>query len=169
MVRVNVGCGPSPISGWENLDNSPSVAIARLPSWCGSVLARIGAIGPEQARVVSAARGGAIRRAHAEKLPFADGSVAVVYSSHMLEHLGRDEARAFLLECRRILRPGGILRLVVPDLERYVRTYVEDGDADELVDGLHMAYSGDDGSVARLVVRQARCPLLVVRTGGEQP
>jgi SAM-dependent methyltransferase len=148
VLRVNVGCGPSPIRGWENLDNSPSVALARLPQWSTSLLERVGLIGSEQARVVVAARGGGIRRGRAEKLPFADGTVGVVYSSHMLEHLARDEAEAFLLECRRVLQPGGTLRLVVPDLERYVRAYVEDGDANDFVDGLHMAH-GEDGSIAR--------------------
>jgi predicted SAM-dependent methyltransferase len=149
VLRVNVGCGPLPIPGWENLDNSPSVAIARLPRWCTSLLERVRLIRPEQARVVDVARAGAIRRGRAEKLPFADGAAAVVYSSHMLEHLGRDEAKLFLHECHRVLHAGGILRLVVPDLERYVRAYVQDGDANQLIDGLHMAQSGGNESIVR--------------------
>lgn len=52
----------------------------------------------------------------AASLPFADASAAVVYASHVLEHFRRDDALRFLEECRRILRPGGVLRLVVPDL-----------------------------------------------------
>jgi predicted SAM-dependent methyltransferase len=70
----------------------------------------------------------------------------------MLEHLGRDEARAFLLECHRVLRPGGSLRLVVPDLERYVNAYREDGDADRLIDSLRMAQSKGQSTLARLLV-----------------
>jgi SAM-dependent methyltransferase len=63
-------------------------------------------------------------------LPFADGSARVLFASHMLEHLYYpDEALRFLAECRRVLRPGGRLRLVVPDLERYVRAYAEHDDA----------------------------------------
>jgi len=57
-------------------------------------------------------------------LPFADGTFAVVYHSHVLEHLTREEARALLRSCHRILRPAGILRVVVPDLEQIARAYL---------------------------------------------
>lgn len=57
-------------------------------------------------------------------LPFPDGSFAVVYHSHTLEHLPRALARPCLQEQRRILRPGGILRVVVPDLEELARSYL---------------------------------------------
>jgi predicted SAM-dependent methyltransferase len=139
VLRVNVGCGPSPTPGWANVDNSLSVALARLPRGCTALLERLGVLRAEQGRVVRVARETGIRRGTADRLPFADGAVDVVYSSHMLEHLSRTEARSFLAECRRVLRPGGTLRLVVPDLERFVRSYVESGDADRLLDGLHMA------------------------------
>ena len=51
-------------------------------------------------------------------------SVAI-YSEHFLEHLTPESARQFLGECRRILRPDGVLRLSVPDGEIYVRNYFE--------------------------------------------
>jgi len=51
-----------------------------------------------------------------DPLPFADASADVVYASHVLEHFNRDAALRFLKECRRVLRPGGVLRLSVPDL-----------------------------------------------------
>jgi predicted SAM-dependent methyltransferase len=153
MLRVNVGCGPSPTPGWTNIDNSPSLALARVPQAGTAFLERIGLIGAEQARMVGVARTGAVRRGRADRLPFADSSVSVVYSSHMLEHLGRDEARTFLVECHRVLRAGGMLRLVVPDLERYVSAYQADGDADRLIDSLHMAQSAKEQStLARLLV-----------------
>jgi len=60
----------------------------------------------------------------AQPLPFAADSVDVVYHSHLLEHLDRDTARAFLLEVKRVLRPGGIQRIVVPDMERACSTYI---------------------------------------------
>lgn len=58
-------------------------------------------------------------------LPFVAGEVAVVYASHMLEHLTRKQGQALLRECYRVLAPGGIVRLVVPDLERLARLYLE--------------------------------------------
>ena len=58
------------------------------------------------------------------RLPFADNSFDVVYSSHVLEHFSRDTAASLLRECHRILKPGGILRVVVPDLENVCREYL---------------------------------------------
>ncbi|AOS45748.1 hypothetical protein Verru16b_02835 [Lacunisphaera limnophila] len=60
-----------------------------------------------------------------EPLPFAAGSFALVYHSHVLEHLDRDGARRLLQECHRVLQPGGLLRVVVPDLEQKARLYLE--------------------------------------------
>jgi predicted SAM-dependent methyltransferase len=57
-------------------------------------------------------------------IPLASGSADVVYHSHVLEHLELDAARDFLKECLRVLRPGGIIRVVVPDLEQIVREYL---------------------------------------------
>jgi predicted SAM-dependent methyltransferase len=58
--------------------------------------------------------------------PFADASATEVYAEHLFEHLAwPGEADHFLAEARRVLAPGGKLRLSVPDLERHVRAYVE--------------------------------------------
>lgn len=59
-------------------------------------------------------------------IPFDDESVGAVYHSHILEHIDREDADAFMAEIRRVLRPGGIQRAVVPDLELFVRQYWED-------------------------------------------
>ena len=57
-------------------------------------------------------------------LPLADASCAAVYHSHVLEHLRRDAVLPFLAECRRVLEAGGVLRVVVPDLEDACRAYL---------------------------------------------
>lgn len=57
-------------------------------------------------------------------IPAADASLDVVYHSHMLEHLSAAEGLAFTRECFRVLRPGGLLRVLVPDLELWARNYV---------------------------------------------
>ena len=59
------------------------------------------------------------------RLPFDDASCAVVYHSHVLEHLACQEALPFLRECHRLLAPGGILRVAVPDLETIARLYLD--------------------------------------------
>jgi len=57
-------------------------------------------------------------------LPFADNSVSAIYASHVLEHLYRSQALALISECKRTLKPGGVLRLVVPDLQSMVVEYL---------------------------------------------
>jgi hypothetical protein len=58
------------------------------------------------------------------RLPLPDNGAALVYSSHFLEHIPRAEVPKFLAECLRILAPGGVLRLVLPDLENLCRAYL---------------------------------------------
>jgi predicted SAM-dependent methyltransferase len=57
-------------------------------------------------------------------VPLDDGAADFVYHSHVLEHLTRDDGERFLQECYRILKPGGILRIAVPDLEDAAREYL---------------------------------------------
>ncbi|MGI9474228.1 MAG: class I SAM-dependent methyltransferase [Rubripirellula sp.] len=64
-------------------------------------------------------------------LPYEHGSFDAVYHSHVLEHLTPDDARTMLSECRRVIRPGGVIRLAVPDLEGIARGYLESLDAAE--------------------------------------
>jgi predicted SAM-dependent methyltransferase len=56
-------------------------------------------------------------------LPFPDGSLAAVFHEHLLEHLPLSAAAPFMRECRRVLRPGGTMRVAVPDFGRYARDY----------------------------------------------
>ena len=57
-------------------------------------------------------------------LPFADGTVDSIYSTHMLEHLYHDELERLLAECWRTLRPGGGVRFIVPNLETAITAYL---------------------------------------------
>jgi SAM-dependent methyltransferase len=59
------------------------------------------------------------------KLPFADNDFDVVYHSNVLEHVRCCDALPFIRECYRILKPGGILRVATPDLERICKLYLE--------------------------------------------
>lgn len=59
-----------------------------------------------------------------QRLPFENESFDLVYHSHLLEHLPRDEISAFMQECRRVLKIGGIIRIAIPNLEDIVKTYL---------------------------------------------
>ena len=65
-------------------------------------------------------------------LPFADASMRGVFSEHCLEHFPLGRARTLIAEVRRVMRPGAWFRVVVPDCELYLRTYVRalEGDRD---------------------------------------
>ncbi|MFA6596667.1 MAG: TDP-N-acetylfucosamine:lipid II N-acetylfucosaminyltransferase [Ignavibacteriaceae bacterium] len=58
-------------------------------------------------------------------LPFSDGSFDVVYHSHILEHFQKAFAPKFLKNCFNVLRKGGIIRVVVPDLEQIAKYYLD--------------------------------------------
>ena len=124
MTVLNLGCGTSPSAHEEvtNIDWSLYLRLRRSPLL--SLLARMVLKGerlqklnslPDNIRVHNLAKG----------IPFADGSVDVVYHSHVLEHLDRDAVPAFLSEAWRVLKPGGVHRIVVPDFEKRCRLYVD--------------------------------------------
>lgn len=63
----------------------------------------------------------------ANGLPFANGSATFIFAAHVLEHLYHPEqSLVFLAHCRRVLAPGGLLRIVVPDIEQCIRAYASD-------------------------------------------
>lgn len=96
-LLVNVGCGPFGESEWINLDLF-SHSNVTFPYDC--------------------------RRS----LPLANKSCAGIHTEHFFEHLNpQDECADFLAECLRSLQPEGVLRVVVPDAEMYIRAYIEPG------------------------------------------
>lgn len=118
--RLNIGCGQHGLSGWFNLDNSWSAWVSKRPR-LHRLLRNARLISAEHYElkwpdniVVHDARRG---------LPCPDASIRFIYTSHFLEHLRRDEARFVLRECLRVLVPGGLIRLVVPDLFFFAQQY----------------------------------------------
>jgi predicted SAM-dependent methyltransferase len=57
----------------------------------------------------------------ADRLNFEDNTFDFIFSEHFFEHLFLDEAIDLLQECYRILKPNGVVRIVVPDAD--LRTY----------------------------------------------
>jgi predicted SAM-dependent methyltransferase len=64
---------------------------------------------------------------------FGDNAAELIYASHVLEHFGRAEFPRVLAEWHRVLKPGGVLRLSVPDFAACAKLYYEKG----LEDGLN--------------------------------
>jgi len=63
----------------------------------------------------------------AAPLPFGDACVDWVYAEHLIEHVPPAVAKGWLTEVKRILVPGGLLRLTTPDLAKYAESYVNGG------------------------------------------
>jgi predicted SAM-dependent methyltransferase len=114
-LYVQYGCGLCAPETWLNFDASPSLRIQRIPL-IGRFLARNRPQYPANVRYGDIIRG----------LPVPDRSCAGVYASHVLEHLALEDFRLALANTMRLLRPGGIFRLVVPDLEAGARAYIEE-------------------------------------------
>lgn len=72
--------------------------------------------------------------------PYEDETFDAVYGSHVLEHLQLADGALLLRECFRVLRPAGVARIVVPDLETIARLYLR---------ALEGALSGDSDSKMR--------------------
>lgn len=59
--------------------------------------------------------------------PFDEATFDYVYSEHMIEHITWPQGQAMLRECRRVLKPGGTLRIATPDLEVLLGLYRGEG------------------------------------------
>ena len=94
------------------------------------------------------------------RLPLADRSCDAVYASHVIEHFDRGAARHFLLECRRVLKDDGCIRLVAPDLEGITRAYLQ---------ALEAARGGEADGAARYdwMILELLDQLVRHRSGGE--
>ena len=141
-MRINIGCGMSPTNNWVNYDNSFSLKLAKYPFFISNILSCLGLVDKGQFEYIKFALKSNIKYANATvKIPIDNCSVDVLYSSHMLEHLDRFEADKFLKEAFRVLAPGGTIRLAVPDLEKKIKLYNDNQDANEFVESLHMSIS----------------------------
>jgi SAM-dependent methyltransferase len=120
-IRLNLGCGLSTHPNWINVDGSWNARLAKHP-----VLRKVLSI----FRILSADKAAIpwsrdifchdIRK----PLPFPGGSAEAVYASHVLEHLYREQGQQLIQEAFRVLAPGGIVRIVVPDMHTIVREYL---------------------------------------------
>lgn len=123
-AMLNLGCGWKMHPAWNNLDFSPYARLARRPALT-RLLRKVGIVSPLRAERLARVDPQILCWDLRRGIPFADGTFDVVYHSHFLEHLDRNVASIVLTECRRALKPGGILRVVVPDWEKLTHWYLD--------------------------------------------
>jgi SAM-dependent methyltransferase len=119
---LNLGCGTRTSPRCVNIDWSIYLRLRR--SRLGDPLARALLRGERLDRYRSL-EGEIVVHDLRKGIPAETGSVDAVYHSHVLEHLEREHAGPFLAEARRVLKEGGVLRVVVPDFEYQCRTYID--------------------------------------------
>jgi len=102
-LKLNIGSGPYGREGWVNIDAFPAPGVNCIYD-C---------------------------RKH---LPFPNQSVSAIFSEHFVEHIDyTEELPYFLSECYRVLEPGGVIRIIVPDGGKYLKAYCKEG-WDELIE-----------------------------------
>lgn len=113
LVKLNCGSFTTMFHhGWHNIDQHPLEAFA-------------------------AQHGFSYKRHDLRQgIPATSGSVDLIYACHFLEHLSIGDGLQFLKECARVMKPGGVLRLILPDALKLCVEYTQNrlGRYDELSD-----------------------------------
>lgn len=111
-TKLNIGCGTDYKEGWINVDNNSDNNITKLDlNWD-------------------------LRN----PLPFQDNSIDFVFNEHFFEHLTVDEAQLVIKDLMRVLKPGGVMRIAMPDLEAIVKQYRKGLKSDPLINNFKMDF-----------------------------
>lgn len=115
MIYVQFGGFTDCPDGWVNYETSMHLRLSRLPI-LGRIFKKITPYKFSDEIIIGDIVKG---------LPIEEASVDVVFSSHVIEHLSRDDAQAAFNNVFKILKPGGVFRLVVPDLFARCKYYID--------------------------------------------
>ncbi|GHV57444.1 hypothetical protein FACS189460_4020 [Deltaproteobacteria bacterium] len=94
-VKLHLGCGTNYFGDWLNIDNNSDNNIEKYD----------------------------LHLDFSQGLPLADNCADFIYSEHLLEHLEIEAALRLLKDCLRVLKPNGVMRLAMPDLDKVVGYY----------------------------------------------
>jgi predicted SAM-dependent methyltransferase len=114
-IYLQYGCGWSAPEGWRNFDASPTLRFERI-KLIGKLYTKNKERFPDKVEYGDIVKG----------LPIDNESCDGIYCSHVLEHLSLEEFRVALKNTNKYLKPGGIFRLVLPDLEYSIKNYIND-------------------------------------------
>lgn len=96
QIFFNFGCGESPVSGFINVDFYSALGNKYLDYQVD----------------------------FRYPLKIADEVADGIFTEHMIEHLSYNEAEGFFKECHRILKKNGVLRVICPDVSKFIQAYV---------------------------------------------
>ncbi len=119
-MKLNLGCGPVQPSGWINVDNSYRARFATTAPRLDALLTKFRLIPATEFRP-------GLRAVNLERrLPWEEGRIDAIYGGEMLEHFTEEKGNFLLRECFRVLKPGGILRMRVPNNAIFWQNYLDE-------------------------------------------
>ncbi|MBX2997181.1 MAG: methyltransferase domain-containing protein [Caldilineaceae bacterium] len=122
VSKINIGCGSVAADGWLNIDKSPNAWLAKHRTIRSLLIAL--KVAPKSTQEAQYRSDIELLDIHKKPLPVADGSVEWIYTSHLIGSMNRAQALKLMKECSRVLRPGGRLRIVTPDLEKVAQDWL---------------------------------------------
>ena len=155
MALLNLACGTTVEKDWVNVDWSPFAFLAKR-RLVALGLRTMGFLNDTRWQRLGELNADVIRHDVRKRLPLGESSFDAVYHSHFLEHLSPRRARSFTAECRRVLKEGGIIRVVVPDWAYYARIYCSAANVSAKQEAIHQAihqfmdHEEDDSSPLRV-------------------
>ncbi len=121
--KLHLGCFDQVFPGWINTDITPHIWISRIPG-LPMLLFKLGLLSKQRLEQHKRGIFRAVKYLNCvRRFPYSDNTFDYVYMSHLLEHLYPQGAIFCLREVYRVLKPGGIVRIAVPDLDRMVANY----------------------------------------------
>ncbi len=135
MKCVNYGCGFTAPIPWVNYDASMTLRFERILV-LGMLYTKNEKRFPDNVKYGDIVRG----------LPLKEESVDAIFCSHMLEHLSLHGFRRALRNTYKILKKGGVFRLVVPDLRYLAEIYLNSDNADASIQFVKNTLMGEEVS-----------------------
>ncbi|XOV91148.1 MAG: methyltransferase domain-containing protein [Bacteroidota bacterium] len=131
-VKLQYGCGLFAPENWLNYDSSLTLKMQRIPLLGNLVPSGPFGRFPKNVKVGDIVKG----------LPEKEGTVDLIYCSHVLEHLTFEEFHRALENTYSLLKPGGTFRLVLPDLEAKAKAYIDSKDPEAIHSFMEETYLG---------------------------
>ena len=132
-MKVQYGCGWDAPLSWLNFDASPTVLLERVP-FLNRIYVKNDAPFPKNVRHGNIVKG----------LPIPSASCTLLYCSHVLEHLSLEDFYRATTESFRILQPGGVWRLVMPDLRLEAERYLQSNRPGAAIDFVQRSGMGQE-------------------------
>jgi len=126
LIKINLGCGLRVAKGWLNIDGSLNALISSWPSFLHKLAYRFSGSNnyiSSNLYCEILKNNSFLYHDLSQSFPINKNSVDFIYSSHFFEHIFQDDAQVLLKSCYDALKPKGIIRISIPDLEHAVSLY----------------------------------------------